>query len=68
MKKGSKESKILKKFLKTPILIDEDFPDLSNDPFVLKKMEMAEKFIAEHGLPDSPKNKSKAKKSARRKA
>jgi hypothetical protein len=62
MKKGSKESKILKKFLKTPILIDEDFPDLSRDPVVLAKMERAEKFIAEHGLPDSPKNKTKDKR------
>ena len=28
-------------------------PDFSKDPFVLRKLEIAEKFIAEHGLPES---------------
>ena len=28
-------------------------PDLYNDPFVIAKKERAEKFIAEHGLPES---------------
>ena len=62
MKKNLKLSKALKEFTKDPILIDENMPDFSNAPFVLRKLEIAEKFIAEHGLPESLENKSKAKK------
>jgi hypothetical protein len=61
MKKDPKISKALKKFLETPILVDENMPDFSNAPFVLAKMEIAEKFISEHGLPGDFKNKQKAK-------
>jgi len=62
MRKNLKELKALNKKFNVSITIDNDFPDFSNDPFVLKKMEMAEKFIVEHGLPDSPKRKAKAVK------
>ncbi len=47
--------------LPKPVPIDENFPDLSNDPFVLAKMEKAEKLIAEYGLPELMKKKAKAK-------
>ncbi|MEJ0081026.1 MAG: hypothetical protein WDM78_08805 [Puia sp.] len=53
MKKNLKLSKALKEFTKDPILIDENMPDYSNAPFVLRKLEIAEKFIAERGLPES---------------
>ena len=53
MKKKLKLSKALKEFTKNPIHIDENMPDYSNAPFVLRKLEIAEKFIAEHGLPES---------------
>ncbi len=43
------------------VSVDENFPDLSNDPFVLAKMEKAEKLIAEYGLPELLNNKTKAK-------
>lgn len=62
MKKNLKLSKELKEFTKNPILIDENMPDYSNDPFVLAKLEIAEKFLAEHGLPESVK-KPKAQSS-----
>ena len=62
MKKNLKQSKALKEFTKNPILIDENMPDLSNDPFVLAKLEKAEKFSAEHGLPDSFYKSSNTKK------
>ena len=50
-----------------PVPIDENMPDLSNDPVVLAKMEKAEKLIAEYGLSESFKTKSKAKKSVKAK-
>jgi hypothetical protein len=50
----------LKELLK-PVPVDENFPDLSNDPFVLAKMEKAEKLIAEYGLPKVLEKKTKAK-------
>jgi hypothetical protein len=62
MKKNQKQSKLLKNFTKNPIVIDENMPDFSNDPFVLAKLEKAEKFLAEHGLPESFYKKSNAKK------
>jgi hypothetical protein len=62
MKKNLKLSKALKEFTKDPILIDEKMPDYSNAPFVLRKLEIAEKFIAEHGLPESPNINLKSKK------
>ena len=62
MKKNLKQSKALKELVKNPILIDENIRDHSNDPFVLAKLEKAEKFIAEHGLPDSFYKKSNTKK------
>jgi hypothetical protein len=48
-----------------PIPIDENMPDLSNDPYVLAKMEKAEKLIAEYGLPESFKTKAKSEKSVK---
>ena len=62
MKKNLKLSKALKEFTKDPILIDEKMPDYSNAPFVLRKLEIAEKFIAEHGLPETSNIESTAKK------
>ena len=62
MKKNLKLSKALKEFIKDPILIDENMPDYSNAPFVLRKLEIAEKFIAEHGLPETSNIKLTAKK------
>ncbi len=62
MKKNLKLSKALKEFTKDPILIDENMPDYSNAPFVLRKLEIAEKFIAEHGLPETSNIKLTAKK------
>jgi hypothetical protein len=61
-----------KKLLK-PVIIDDHMPDLSNDPFVLAKMEKAEKLIKKYGLPESFKTTLKAKsqktaKGLRRKA
>ena len=49
------------KELQKPVPVDENFPDLSNDPFVLAKMEKAEKLIAEFGLPGLLEKKTKAK-------
>jgi hypothetical protein len=49
-----------KKLLES-VPIDENMPDLSNDPFVLAKMEKAEKLIAEYGLPESFEKKNKTK-------
>jgi hypothetical protein len=49
------------KELQKPVPVDKNFPDLSNDPFVLAKMEKAEKLIAEYGLPELLKKKTKAK-------
>lgn len=47
------------KKLPEPVPVDDNFPDLSNDPYVLAKMEKAEKLITEYGLPESFKTKSK---------
>ena len=43
------------------ITIDPNMPDLSKDPFFVKKAESARAFIAKHGLPkdDKPAKKSK---------
>ena len=49
------------KKLLDPVPIDENMPDLSNDPFVLAKMEKAEKLIAEYGLPEVLGKRTKAK-------
>jgi hypothetical protein len=62
MKKEIKELRALNKKYNISVKIDKNMPDYSKDPFFIAKNERAEKFIAEHGLPDSPKNKTKAKK------
>jgi hypothetical protein len=59
---ASARTKILKKVLKESYPIEKFTVDLSNDPVVVAKREKAEKFIAEHGLPESSNNKSRAKK------
>ena len=51
---------LFKKHLK-PIQIDDSMPDFSKDPVFVAKHEKAEKFIAEHGLPESFKTTPKAK-------
>jgi len=56
-----------KKSLK-PVPIDDNIPDLSNDPFVLAKMAKAEKLIAKYGLPETFKTKPKKVKSLKLKA
>ena len=56
------------KELQKPFPVDENFPDLSNDPFDSAKMEKAEKLIAEFGIPESFKTKPKKAKSVKRKA
>lgn len=61
-----KSLKALIKKLKIKVTIDDDFPDLSNDPVFVAKNKKAAKFIAEHGLPED--FKTKAKKSVKRKA
>jgi hypothetical protein len=62
MKKNTKELKTLIEKYNISVTIDKNMPDHSNDPFVLAKLEKAEKFIAEHGLPESSNIKLKAKK------
>jgi hypothetical protein len=52
----------------TPVLIDDDFPDLSKDPVFAAKHEKAEKLIAEFGIPEAFKTKTKKAKSVKRKA
>jgi hypothetical protein len=51
--------KDLNKKSKAYFQIDNNMPDFSKDPAFLAKHELAEKFIAEHGLPDSFKKKQK---------
>jgi hypothetical protein len=55
--------KDLNKKSKAYFQIDNNMPDFSKDPSFLAKHELAEKFIAEHGLPDSFKQKAKKVKS-----
>jgi hypothetical protein len=55
MRKNLKELKALNKKYNVSITTDNNIPDLSNDSFILAKKERAEKFIAEHGLPESSK-------------
>ena len=54
--------KDLNKKSKAYFQIDNNMPDFSKDPAVLAKHELAEKFIAERGLPESFKTKPSAKK------
>lgn len=65
MPKNKRLLKALNKSSKTPVLIDDNFPDLSKDPVFLAKHEKAEKFIAKYGLPESFKKKTKSKKEKR---
>jgi hypothetical protein len=43
------------------ITIDPNMPDLSKDPFFVKKAESARAFIAKHGLPKEDKPAKKGK-------
>jgi hypothetical protein len=54
-------SKAIKKISKESYPIEICTEDFSKDPAFLAKHEMAEKFIAEHGLPEAFKTKPKAK-------
>ncbi len=54
--------KVLEKFLKTPILIDENMEDFSNHPDFVASGKRAAKFIAKNGLPKSFKKKPKKPK------
>lgn len=60
--------KDLNKKSKAYFQIDKNMPDFSKDPAFIAKHEMAEKFIAEHGLPKSFRKKSKKAKGVKRKA
>ncbi len=55
--------KDLNKKSKAYFQIDNNMPDFSKDPAFVAKHEMAEKFIAEHGLPESFNKKEKKAKS-----
>ncbi len=57
--------KDLHKKSKAYFKIDNNMPDFSKDPAFVAKHEMAEKFIAEHGLPESFKTGAKSKKSVK---
>ncbi len=64
MKKDLKTSKALTAFNKKyniSITVDKNMPDFSKDPVFRAKHEKAEKFLAEHGTPESFRKKSKAK-------
>jgi hypothetical protein len=54
--------KDLNKKSKAYFQFDNNMPDFSKDPAFLAKHELAEKFIAEHSLPESFKTKPKEKK------
>ena len=54
--------KDLNKKSKAYFQIDNNMPDLSKDPVFIAKHEMAEKFIAEHGLPESFRKKPTKRK------
>jgi hypothetical protein len=68
MARDTRAEKALKKFLKTPILIDENMEDFSNQPVFVKRGEQAAEFIAKNGLPESFKTKPKTKGQRRGKA
>ncbi len=61
-------TKALEKFLKTPILIDENMEDFSNHPLFVMRGKQAAEFIAKNGLPKSFKKKTKKAKGLKRKA
>jgi hypothetical protein len=58
MNKNLRELKALNKKYKISVRIVKNMPDLSNDPVFVAKKEIAEKFIAEHGLPEDFKSKN----------
>jgi hypothetical protein len=62
MKKNLKELRALNKKYNISVTVDKNMEDHSNDPFVLAKLEKAEKLIAKYGLPESSNIKLKAKK------
>jgi hypothetical protein len=43
------------------VTIDPNMPDLSKDPYFVKKAEKARAFIAKHGLPKDDKPAKKGK-------
>jgi hypothetical protein len=61
-------SKKIDKILNESITVDENMEDFSNDPVFVAKNEKAEKFLAEHGVPESFSNKTKAKNKKKHKA
>jgi hypothetical protein len=52
-------SKEINKILKKSFRVDKNMEDFSKDPVFVAKHEKAEKFIAEHGLPESSNKKIK---------
>ncbi len=67
MSRDSGIEKALKKFLKTPIIIDENMEDFSNHPDFVARSKQAAEFIAKNGLPESFKTQAKSKKSVKAK-
>jgi hypothetical protein len=53
MKKNLKVLRALNKKYNISVTVDKNMEDHSNDPFVLAKLEKAEKLIAKYGLPES---------------
>jgi hypothetical protein len=43
------------------VIIDPNMPDLSKDPYFVKKAEKARAFIAKHGLPKDDKPAKRGK-------
>ena len=66
MKKNLKELKALNKKYNISVKIDKNMPDFSNDPYVIAKTEKAREFLVKYGIPESFKNKPKAKGTKRK--
>jgi hypothetical protein len=61
MPKKKRSLKASNIFSSTPVIIDDNFPDLRKDPVFMAKHEKAEKLIAEFGIPEAFKTKPKLK-------
>ena len=68
MKKKVKDVKSKNTKYKISVRIDNNMPDLSNDPFVLAKKEKAENLLSKYPVPESFLNKPKPNTSRRPKA
>jgi len=66
--KALKELKAFNKKYNISVTVDENMEDFSNDPYFVAKNEKAAKFLAEHGVPESFKKKSKSLKAKSKKS